>query len=203
MQAIPDETDLIHSAMQGDLNAFNILILAHQDRLYRQAWYMLGDAMSAEDAVQDAFISAYKAIQTYRGGSFRGWLMRILTNKCLDELRRRKSHPEANYQPTDVYGEEIESPYWSADPEITPEEHALNSELGSMLLDGLEKLSCQHRTVLVLVDIQGMSYSEAAQILDCPTGTIKSRLARARVHMRRILVTEFGSVEERPINVYC
>ena len=184
MEARIDETALIHSAMQGDLEAFNRLILAYQDRLYRQAYYMLGDPMDAEDAVQEAFVSAYKAILTYRGGSFRSWLLRIVTNKCLDEIRRRKSHPETNYQPTDAYGEEIESPYWSADPEITPEGHSLNGELGCTLLNGIKMLSLQHRAVLVLVDIQGMSYGEAAQILNCPTGTIKSRLARARERMR-------------------
>ena len=103
-----DEASLIQAARQGDLDAFNRLVLAYQDRLYTQAYRLLGEAEAAEDATQEAFISAYRNIHTYRGGSFRGWLLRIVTNACYDELRRRKRRPTQPLEPLDEEDEEIE-----------------------------------------------------------------------------------------------
>jgi RNA polymerase sigma-70 factor (ECF subfamily) len=181
------EGALIHSARQGDLEAFNRLVLAHQDKMYQQAYYLLGDVMAAEDAVQEAFLAAYRALPGYRGGSLRSWLSRIVTNKCLDELRRRKSQPTTSFQAYDGYGEEIESPYWAADPEETPEERLLSDEFVHLIEGYLERLSSEQRTILVLVDVLGMAYKEAAQATGWRPGTVKSRLARARVQMRNFL----------------
>lgn len=182
-----DESSLIRSAIQGDLEAFNRLVLVYQDRIYNQAYYLLGDPMAAEDAVQEAFISAYAALPAYRGGSFRGWLSRIVTNKCLDELRRQKKHLTTPFQPYGDYGQEIESPHWAADPGETPEERLLSAELQHLIQRCLERLSPDQRAVLVLVDVLGMAYEEAAQSTGWPLGTVKSRLARARVQMRNFL----------------
>lgn len=187
-----DESALIHSAIQGDLEAFNRLVLVYQDRIYNQAYYLLGDPMAAEDAVQEAFISAYRALSTYRGGSFRGWLSRIVTNKSLDELRRRKKHRTTSFQPYDDDGQEIESPHWAADPGETPEECLLSAELEHLIQRYLERLSPDQRTVLVLVDVLGMAYDEAAQSTGWPLGTVKSRLARARVRMQHFLREYLG-----------
>lgn len=182
-----DEAALVDSARQGNLEAFNHLVLAHQDHLYNQAYYLLGDPMAAEDAVQETFLSAYQALDGYRGGSLRGWLRRILTNKCIDELRHRNCHPTTPFQPRDEYGQEIESPYWCVDPGQTPEQHLLQSEFEDLVWRGLELLNPEQYTVLVLVDLLDMSYGEVAEATGWPMGSVKSRLARARGRMQGFL----------------
>ena len=99
-----DEAGLIKDAQQGDLDAFNRLILAYQDRVHNQAFRVLGESQSADDATQEAFLSAYKNLRSFRGGSFRAWLLRIVTNACYDELRRRKRRPTTPLEPVDDEG---------------------------------------------------------------------------------------------------
>ncbi len=182
-----DEARLIQDAQQGDLEAFNRLILAYQDRVYNQAFRVLGEYQSADDATQEAFISAYKNIRTFRGGSFRAWLLRIVTNACYDELRRKKRRPTTPLEPVDDEGEEIESPKWIADPGELPEDNVARSELANAIQACLDQLSDDFRVVVVLVDVQGLDYLEASEIIGKPLGTIKSRLARARNRMRDCL----------------
>lgn len=182
-----DESGLIQAARQGDLDAFNRLVLANQDIVYSQAYRMLGDAEVAEDATQEAFISAYKHLGTYRGGSFRGWLLRIVTNACYDELRRRKRRPTVPLEPVDANEEEIESPSWMIDPGELPEQAAVRKELAQAIQRCLDGLPDEFRLVVVLVDIQGLDYQEAAQAAGKPIGTVKSRLARARLRLRECL----------------
>jgi len=182
-----DEMALVRSARKGDLHAFNRLVLAYQDRVYTQACYLLGDPATAEDIVQESFIAAYTALPNYRGGSFHIWLFRIVQNKCLDELRRRKRHPITPFEAIDVWGEEIESSHWSADPAETPEESLIRAETDRYLLRCLDRLKTEYRTAIVLVDLLDLRYGEAAKILGCPLGTVKSRLARARLQMRYLL----------------
>jgi RNA polymerase sigma factor (sigma-70 family) len=182
-----DEVELIQYAQKGDLDAFNRLVLAYQDMVYNQAYRVIGEPDAAEDATQEAFISAYRKIHTYRGGSFKAWLLRIVTNACYDELRRRKRRPTTPLEPSDEFDEEIESPRWLADTGEAPEETALRAELSEAIQNCLNNLSHDFRTVVILVDIQGMDYSEAADIMGTPLGTIKSRLARARRGMRQCL----------------
>lgn len=182
-----DEAGLIQDAQQGDLEAFNRLILSYQDRVYNQAFRVLGEYQSADDATQEAFISAYKNIRTFRGGSFRAWLLRIVTNACYDELRRKKRRPTTPLEPVDDEGEEIESPHWIADPGELPEDNVARSELANAIQACLDQLSDDFRVVVVLVDVQGLDYLEASEIIGKPLGTIKSRLARARNRMRDCL----------------
>lgn len=182
-----DETALIQAALQGDLDAFNRLVLAYQDMVYTQAYRMMGEQEAAEDASQDAFISAYRKLDSYRGGSFKAWLLRIVTNVCYDELRRRKRRPTTPLEPLDNENEEIESPRWLSDPGESPEESAERSELARVLQRCLDGLPPEFRAVVALVDVQGLDYSEAAQALGAPLGTVKSRLARARTRMRDCL----------------
>jgi len=182
-----DETGLIQDAQQGDLDAFNRLVLAYQDRVYNQAFRVLGDSQSADDAAQDAFISAYKHLRSFRGGSFRAWLLRIVTNACYDELRRRKRRPTTPLEPVDDEGDEIESPQWIADPGELPEDNIVRSELGHAIQECLDQLPEDFRMVVVLVDVQGLDYLEASEVIGKPLGTIKSRLARARNRMRGCL----------------
>ncbi|UCE00306.1 MAG: sigma-70 family RNA polymerase sigma factor [Chloroflexota bacterium] len=182
-----DEAALIRDAQRGDLEAFNRLILAYQDLIYNQAYRVLGDYQSADDATQEAFISAYKNLRSFRGGSFRAWLLRIVTNACYDELRRQKRRPTTSLEPVDDTGEEIESPRWIADPGELPEDTVLRAELGQAIQNCLDKLSLEFRVVVLLIDIQGMDYSEAASVIGKPLGTVKSRLARARNRMQECL----------------
>lgn len=182
-----DETGLIAEARRGDLDAFNRLVLAYQDMAYNLAYRLMGDSDSAQDAVQDAFISAYHHLGSYRGGSFKAWVLRITTNTCYDELRRRKRKPVTSLEPTDDQGDEIESPAWLADPDESPEEAAMRAELNRAIQGCLEELSLEFRTVVILVDIQGLDYQEAAQTIRKPVGTVKSRLARARLRLRECL----------------
>jgi RNA polymerase sigma-70 factor (ECF subfamily) len=132
-------------------------------------------------------ISAYKNIHSFRGGSFKAWLLRIVTNACYDELRRRKRRPTTPLEPVDVENEEIESPYWIADPGELPEETAERSQLGDAIQDCLNGLPDDFRVVVVMVDVQGMDYQEASTLMEIPLGTIKSRLARARLRLRDCL----------------
>ncbi len=182
-----DEAALIQDARQGDLTAFNRLVLAYQDMIYNQAYRVIGESGAAEDATQEAFISAYRKIHTYRGGSFRGWLLRIVTNACYDELRRRKRKPVVPLEPLNADGEQIESPRWMVDPGESPEDSAQRTELSLAIQDCLNNLPPDFRTVAVLVDVQGMDYAQVAEIIKIPLGTVKSRLARARRRMQLCL----------------
>lgn len=182
-----DETALIRDASQGDLDAFNRLVLAYQERVYNQAYRVMGDHESADDATQEAFISAYKSLRSFRGGSFRAWLLRIVTNACYDELRRRKRRPTTSLEPVDDSGEEIESPHWIADSGELPEDNVLRTELAQAIQLCLDKLPIDFKVVVVLIDVQGMDYLEASEVIGKPLGTIKSRLARARGRMRECM----------------
>lgn len=182
-----DEGALIQAAKQGDLNAFNRLVLEYQDLVYNQAYRIMGEPDYASDASQEAFISAYRNLRSYRGGSFRAWLLRIVTNACYDELRRRQRRPTTSLEPMDDGGEEMESPHWLADPGETPEDSLERAELGTAIQNCLDDLPLDFRSAVILVDIQGMDYSEAAQAVGKPVGTIKSRLARARSRLRDCL----------------
>jgi RNA polymerase sigma-70 factor (ECF subfamily) len=182
-----DEAGLIRDAQQGDLDAFNTLILAYQDRVYNQAFRVLGEYQSADDATQEAFISAFKNIRSFRGGSFRAWLLRIVTNACYDELRRKKRRPTTPLEPVDDEGDEIESPHWIADPGELPEDNFARAELANAIQACLDQLTEDFRVVVVLVDVQGLDYLEASEVIGKPLGTVKSRLARARNRMKYCL----------------
>jgi RNA polymerase sigma-70 factor (ECF subfamily) len=182
-----DEVKMIGYAQEGDLDAFNRLVLTYQDLAYNVAYRIMGEHAAAEDAVQEGFISAYRNLNRFRGGSFRAWVMRIVTNACYDELRRRKRRPTTPLEPLNQDAEEVESPTWLEDPEESPEEFAERSDLSRAIQECLDRLTEEFRAVVVLVDIQGMNYSEVSDVVKSPLGTIKSRLARARYQLRDCL----------------
>lgn len=182
-----NETALIQEAQNGSLEAFNRLVLAYQDALYNTALRVLGDEDRAADATQEAFFSAFRNLHTFRGGSFKAWLLRTVTNACYDELRRQKRRPTTPLEPHNGDDDEMESPRWLADPSMTPAEKAEADELEHAIQHCLNALPLEFRAVVVLADIQGMDYTEAASILRSPLGTIKSRLARARLRLRECL----------------
>jgi RNA polymerase sigma-70 factor, ECF subfamily len=182
-----DETALIQAARGGDLDSFNRLVLAYQDMVYNHAYRMMGEDESADDATQNTFISAYNHLSSFRGGSFKAWLLRIVTNACYDELRRRKRRPTVPLEPIDDTGEEVESARWMIDPAEQPEERAERVELQRAIQHCLDNLPVEFRSAVIMVDIQGLDYSEASQAARKPIGTIKSRLARARLRLRDCL----------------
>jgi RNA polymerase sigma-70 factor (ECF subfamily) len=182
-----DEPALIQAAQHGDLDAFNSLVLAHQDVVYNTALRILNDEDLAADASQEAFLSAFRALNSYRGGSFRAWLLRTVTNACYDELRRKKRRPTTPLEPETDDGEDVESPRWLADPNASPEQQLDQAELEHAIQHCLENLPTDFRMVVVLADIQGLDYSEVAIAVKSPVGTIRSRLARARLRLRECL----------------
>ena len=182
-----DEPALIQTAQHGDLDSFNTLILHYQDTVFNTALRILGDEDLAEDAAQEAFISAFKSITAFRGGSFKAWLMRTVTNACYDELRRQKRRPTTPLEPETNDGEEMDSPHWLADPNASPEASLDQAELEHAIQHCLESLPTEFRSVVVLADIQGLDYAEVSVAVKKPLGTVKSRLARARLRLRECL----------------
>ena len=182
-----DEAALIELARDGDLNAFNRLILEYQDMAFNLAARMLNDDDAAADVTQTAFLSAYRSLDSFRGGSFRAWVMRMVSNACYDELRRRKRRPTISLEPVNEDDEEIESPAWLADDAPSPEDEIERSELESALQTCLSGLPEEFRSVVLLVDVEGLDYQEVSVAIGKPLGTVKSRLARARLKMRDCL----------------
>lgn len=182
-----DEQALIHDALRGDLDAFNRLVLAYQDLAYNLAYRMLSEEASAADATQNAFLSAYRSLGSYRGGSFRAWILRMVTNSCYDELRRKQRHPTTPLEPISEDDEEIESPGWLASDAPSPEESVERSEMEQAIQHCLDGLPDEFKSIVIMVDVQGMDYSEVAVAISKPLGTVKSRLARARLKLRGCL----------------
>lgn len=183
-----DEQTLIKAAQRGDLNAFNELVLQYQSRVYNVAYRIMGDGDSAADATQEAFISAYRAIGGYRGGSFRSWLMRIVTNACYDELRRRKRRPTSSLEA--LYVTDAAPSEALVNGAEKPEAYAQRQDLNRALHAGLQTLPVEQRTTLVLSDVQGYDYREIAEMTGASLGTVKSRLSRARAKMRDYLLEQ-------------
>lgn len=184
-----DEAALIAAAKKGDLDAFNTLVLHYQHQVYNLAYRIMGDAASASDATQEAFISAWQNMGGFRGGVFRAWLLRIVTNACYDELRRLKRRPASSLE--SLY---VEDP--TPDAELppsqleSPEAFAQRRELNRALQAAIAQLPPDQRIVLVLSDVQGMSYEEIAEVTGVNLGTVKSRLSRARARLRDWLEQE-------------
>jgi RNA polymerase sigma-70 factor (ECF subfamily) len=178
---------LTERAAHGDLAAFNQLVLAYQDQVYNQAYWMLGQEDAAEDATQEAFLQAFRHLHTFHGGSFRAWLMKIAVNQCLDQLRLQKARPACSLETYNEYDEEIESSSWLADPNEGPDRVVEQDLTSDRIADCIQRLSPEYRSVLILVDLQELDYQEAASSLRIPLGTVKSRLARARLQMRGML----------------
>jgi len=182
-----DLQDQIKKSLAGDLQCFNQIILSFQSLVYNQAYRIIGEPDAAADATQEAFISAYKKLHTYRGGSFKSWLLRIVSNACYDEFRRRKRKPVVPLFPDGEDGDEMDSASWLEDPSEKPEDTLVRKELSEAIQHCLNRLEYEFRTIVVLVDIQGLDYASAAEIIDRPLGTVKSRLARARNNLKDCL----------------
>lgn len=189
-----DETGLIKAAKKGDVNAYNRLVLHYQGMVYNVSYRIMGDPQSAEDATQEAFISAYKALNRFRGGSFKSWLMRIATNACYDELRRRKRRPQSSL---DELTEDNESASFLQSPGESPEGKQQQMEIMQAIENCLKALPDDQRVTAVLCDVEGYDYQEIADITKVSLGTVKSRMSRARSKLRECLQ---GYKELLPLN---
>ena len=186
-----NEERLIIRSQQGDLQAFNQLVLQYQQAVYTSVFRMLGNSEVAADVTQDTFLAALKAIKSYRGGSsFRAWLMRISTNLAYDYWRRVRRHPEDSL---DVLPDEDSSGASTGDIltdtsiAINPEERLLKQELQQVMQNCIQRLPLDQRTALILCDIQGLSYEEIALATQSSLGTVRSRISRGRARMRLLL----------------
>ncbi len=184
------EALLIARSRRGEAAAFNQLILLHQQAVYTLAYRMLGDPDNAADVTQEALFSAYRAIASFRGGSFRSWLLRIASNACFDYWRRSRRHPGDSLEALTGQGENAEegaAQQFAADDRWNPETLALRSELQSLIQAGLLSLPPEQRLSVILSDIQGLAYEEIASATGVTLGTVKSRIARGRAALRSYL----------------
>ncbi len=178
-----DEQELISRSKDGDVDAFNSLVEQYQRLVYNLALRMLGNAEAAEDASQDAFLSAYRAIDKFRGGSFKSWVLRIAANSCHDKQRVIRRYRIVSL---DTLLETDDLP--QSNNTESPEDYALRRELGRFLNDGLAHLPEDQRLAVILSDVEGLSYEEVAQVAGCSLGTVKSRLNRGRTRLRDFLL---------------
>jgi RNA polymerase sigma factor (sigma-70 family) len=181
---LDSEPDFLRLARDGDLNAFNGLVDRHQRAVYNLCFRMLGSGAAAEDATQDAFLSAYRSIRTFKGTNLRPWLMRIASNACVDELRRRGRRPAVSLDaPIPGSDDPIDVP----DAAPGPETEALRREQHDVVQAALLRLPPDQRLAVVMCDVQGFAYEEIAAAMRTSVGTVKSRIARGRDKLRREL----------------
>jgi RNA polymerase sigma-70 factor (ECF subfamily) len=176
---------VLRRARDGDLVAFNQLVVEHQGIVFNLCYRLLGVRAAAEDAAQEAFVSAWRNLGSLRGDAFRPWLLRIAANACKDELRKRRRRPSASL---DVALEEgMPEP---ADTGPAPEPSVLQGELKQRVEAALGQLGSDQRLAIVLCDIEGLDYVEIAAAMGTSLGTVKSRIARGRARLRELLLSE-------------
>ena len=186
---MPTESELVQRARQGDEGAFAALVEQNQSRIFNLALRMTGNPDDAAELAQEALINAWKGLSKFQGGSsFATLLYRLTSNACIDFLRREKRRSGLSMTVSldeDEEERQVELP----DLRYSPEVEAERRELRAAIREGLETLSEEHRKVLVLRELDGLSYAQIGQILGLEEGTVKSRIARARVALRKYLVS--------------
>ena len=179
-----EDDAFVRRAQQGDLAAYDELVRRYQERVYATLYQMTSNHEDANDLAQEAFIKAYQAIKSFKGGSsFYTWVYRIAVNKTINFLKSRKHKSAMSLNDLDFDAEK--------DPDLvalisdkTPRRDAALAELKNKLNEAMQKLSEQHRLVVALHDIQGMAHEEIAEIMECNTGTVRSRLFYARQQLQ-------------------
>lgn len=179
----------VQRVLDGDVNEYEKLVLEYQKNVYNLALRMTGDAEDAADMAQEAFIKAYNSLASYRGDSkFSVWLYRIVSNVCLDFLRARKRRQTVSLSVVDDEGEETELEI--SDESASPEKLMERSMTRDAVRRGLQELTPEYRQILILRELQGMSYDEIAETLGLESGTVKSRIFRARKKLCSFLVRD-------------
>jgi RNA polymerase sigma factor (sigma-70 family) len=179
-----EEMELVSRARKGDLSAYDDLVRRYQERIYATLYHMTSNHDDANDLAQDAFIKAFQALKSFKGGSsFYTWVYRIAVNKTINFLKQRKNRTAMSLNDLDFNAEH--------DPDLvalvsdkTPRREAGLAELQVKLNEALQKLSEPHRLVVTLHDVQGLSHEEIAKIMECNIGTVRSRLFYARQQMQ-------------------
>jgi RNA polymerase sigma-70 factor (ECF subfamily) len=182
-----EEQELVLRARRGDLAAYDDLVRRYQERIYATVYHMTSNHEDANDLAQEAFIKAYQALKTFKGGSsFYTWVYRIAVNKTINFLKQRKNRSQMSLNDVDFNAEH--------DPDLvalisdrTPRREVSLSELQEKLNEAMQKLSEPHRLVVTLHDVQGLSHEEIAKIMDCNIGTVRSRLFYARQQLQGFL----------------
>lgn len=173
-----EEENQISRAKQGDVDCFNRLVEKYQTQAYNLALRMLGNHYLADEATWDAFFKVWTGIHSFKGRNFKAWVLCIVANSCRDQLRKGKRNH--------VIALEIDL---CASSDESPEEYALRQELGEEIQKGLNSLHPDQRLAIILRDMQGLSYEEISQVMNCSLGTVKSRLSRGREGLRDHLVS--------------
>jgi RNA polymerase sigma-70 factor, ECF subfamily len=190
----PGVEQSLAAARRGDVAAFNSLVVVHQRLVYNVCYRTLGNAEDAADATQDALLSAFRGIKAFKGpaSGLRAWLLRIAVNACYDQLRRRQRRPSQSLEAPGVADAEGDSSVADrlADPDVGPEQRSLSAETARSIQVALDQLAPDQRLAVVLCDVQGLSYEEAATAMAVELGTVKSRLSRARAHLRELLTAK-------------
>lgn len=191
----PSDEHLVSLSKDGSLDAFNSLVERYQGHVFNLCLRLIGDAASAEDATQEAFLSAYRSISKFAGGNFRSWLFRIAANESKDELRRRmRRGPQDSLQADDDEGGGIDLP----DTGETSEEYVERLAVGEGISRALLQLSFDQRQAVLLSDLHGYRYEEIAEMTESSIGTVKSRIHRGRERLRTLLAAQpelFGMTE--------
>ena len=184
------EQELVSLAQAGDQDAFAQLVEANQNKIYTLALRMTGNPEDGADLAQEAFLRAWRALPDFQGESgFSTWLYRLASNLCIDFLRREKRRRSA-LRISSLDDDEGSLPGEIPDRRFTPEQELERRELQTAVDRGMAQLSDEHRQVLVLRAVEGLSYAEIADVLDLEAGTVKSRIARARLALRTILLKD-------------
>ena len=182
------DAEIVSRSQAGDVQAFNLLVERYQRTVYAVCFRMLGEA-DAADVTQEAFLTVFQKIHTYKGGSFVAWLLRIASNKCLDHLRARRRWPQVSLDtPSDEVGTRLEA----RDPGESPDQRVLRAELAQDIERKLLDLPADQRLAVILSDIEGYSYEEIVVATGWPIGTVKSRLSRGRASLRAALGSPLG-----------
>src|SRR5438874_187655 len=181
------ETVLVERARKGDLAAYDDLVKRYQERIYATIYHMTSNHEDANDLAQEAFIKAFQALKTFKGGSsFYTWVYRIAVNKTINFLKQRKNRTQMSLDDID-FNAEHDPDLVALISEKTPRREINLAELQEKLNEAMQKLSEPHRLVVTLHDVQGMSHEEIAKIMDCNIGTVRSRLFYARQQMQAYL----------------
>ncbi len=191
-----EELEIINRVRAGDTDAFESLVLEHQNKVYSLALRMVGNEEDARDMAQEAFVRAYTSLAGFRGDSkFSVWLYRLTSNICIDFLRSRQRHQTVSltYDTDDAEGGQLEIP----DERFSPETGLERAELRDSVVRGLDSLSPEFRSILLLREIEGLTYEEIGRALDLEEGTVKSRIFRARKKLTEFLLRD-GNIPGKP-----
>ena len=189
-----EEKALIQRVLDGDHEAFAGLVAIHEKQVYNLCLRMTGDPEDAMDLSQEAFLKAWRGLRFYKFESaFSTWLYRLTSNVCIDHLRRQKRRPAVSLTVGDEE-EELDVP----DTEPLPEEQVLQNETQSAVAAAMNQLEEEFRLILTLRVVEERSYEEIADILDLKVGTVKSRIARARIKLKKILLQNGNNFQQNP-----